>query len=54
MEESTKLNQIERESNKHKSKVEPPIDIDLGETRVFIHFNFYLTMYLGGDTCFFM
>lgn len=30
MEEFTKLSEFERESNKKKSKMEPPIDIDLG------------------------
>lgn len=30
MEKFTKLSDIERESNKERSKKEPPIDIDLG------------------------
>lgn len=42
--EFTKLSDIERESNKERSKKEPPIDIDLDGDTCFITFSFYLTM----------
>lgn len=52
MKDFTKLSEIERESNKVKSKKEPSLDIDLGSDTFFMHFSFYPKVHLGGGTFF--
>lgn len=50
MEEFSKFSDIEKESNQEKSKVESLIDLCCDT--FLMHFSFYVTINLGGDTFF--